>query len=787
MEIDLELPSLEQEKSDPVTNKNVNILEAEVGVGVNDGYVDSPKTCEHAMEDEGKENATAFENDVDSINVGIDVLRKGAGFEPNNGMEFDSKEAAYSFYREYARSVGFGITIKASRRSKSSGKFIDVKIACSRFGSKRQSGTVINPRPCIKTGCKAGMHMKRKQDEKWIVHSFIKEHNHEICPDDFYCAIRGGNKQPCTVAYQRKGLQLALDEKDIQLLFEHFMCMQDENPDFFYAIDLDHEMIARSVFWVDAKGRHDYIHFSDVVFFDTFYIRNKYKIPCIPIVGVNHHFQYMLLGCALIGDLSTSAIVWLMQTWLKAVGGQAPELIITDQDKTLNEAVQNVFPNSGHSFCLWHILGKMSEILGDSLSQDERFMAKFKKCVFRSWTDEQFEKRWGKIVEKFELKENEWILSLYEDRKKWVPAYMRNKFLAGMSTTERSGSVASFFDKYMDKGATFTEFIEQYKLFLHDSYEMEATADFETLKKQPALRSLSTFEKQMSLIYTDTIFKKFQFEAFGVVSCHLQKETEDEANIVFWVDDSEEHQNFFVSWNKRELDVCCLCHSFEYRGFLCKHAIFVLQTSAISEIPSHYILKRWTKDAKIRQNIGEMPSKFHYRVQRFNHLCRQTIKLVEQGSVSQEAYTIAFEALEEAVKHCVGVNNSVRNVLEGKTLSAHGFLDVEEENHSNSAAKSSKGKKIHKKRKVHSEPEGITIGLHESCQEIDLGSRASIPDGYYGSQPNMQGVGQLNANSPVRDGYYGSPQTLLALGQLSFRAPNMHSCFDIPDSLQDAD
>ncbi|GLT96740.1 hypothetical protein SLE2022_143430 [Rubroshorea leprosula] len=105
---------------------------------------------------------------------------------------------------------------------------------------------------------------------------------------------------------------------------------------------------------------------------------------------------------------------------------------------------------------------------------------------------------------------------------------------------------------------------------------------------------------------------------------------------------------------------------------------------------------------------------------------------------------------------------------EGKTLSAHGFLDVEEENHSNSTAKSSKGKKIHKKRK-------------------DLGSRASIPDGYYGSQQNMQGVRHLNANSPVRDGYCGSPQTLLALGQLSFRAPNMHSCFDIPGSLQDVD
>jgi hypothetical protein len=72
--------------------------------------------------------------------------------------------------------------------------------------------------------------------------------------------------------------------------------MQEENPRFFYAIDLDDEDRIKNVFWVDAKGREDYQVFGDVISFDTTYITNKYKMPFAPFIGVNNHFQSRLLG-----------------------------------------------------------------------------------------------------------------------------------------------------------------------------------------------------------------------------------------------------------------------------------------------------------------------------------------------------------------------------------------------------------------------------------------------------------------------------------------------------------
>lgn len=822
MDIDLEVPSKEQEKLIPGSNENDGVMDVAEEIDADDNDGNPPTTSEHAeeaCEPNLKVSLTGCEDQVDLTTVEADVC-KGANFEPQNGLEFESKEAAYSFYREYARSVGFGITIISSRRSKRSGKFIDVKVACSRFGSKRESSTTLNPRSCPKTGCKARMHMKRRQDEKWIIHSFVKEHNHEICPDDFYYAIRGRNKLYGAVACQKKGLQLALDEKDVELMLNHFMCMQDENPGFFYAIDLDSEKRARSLLWVDAKCRHNYSHFGDVVFFDTFFVRNNYKIPYVPIIGVNHHFQYLLLGCALIGDNTTSAFVWLMRSWLKAMGGQAPKAIITDRDEVLNEAVADAFPDSRHCFCLWHVLSKFPENLGCIINQNENFMTKFNKCIYRSWTKENFEKRWSRMVDKFELKEHEWFLLLYNDRKKWVPTYMQDTFLAGISTTERSGSIASFFDKFIHKETTFKEFMEQLKSFSLELNEMEAKADFETQNRQPELRSFSSFEKQMSMIYTDTIFKKFQVETLGVLSRHPQKESEDQDSVVFRVDDFEERQNFFVAWNKRDLDICCLCRSFEYRGFLCKHAILVLQMFGVSNIPSRYILKRWTREAKIRQNLGEISNRLHYRKQRFNDLCKRAIKLGEEGSLSEEVFTIALQSLEEALKHCVGVNNSAKSVFESKTLSLE-----EAENYWNNTTKSSKRKKIHKRRKVHSELEGVAMA-QDSCQQMissrthtldgcyvpqqdmqgmDVGSRAPTLDGYYGPQQHIQGMGHLNTISPFRDGYcsnqqgllglgqlhslpardnhYGNQQSMQCLGQLSFRTPTMPG-FNVQDSVQ---
>ena len=210
--------------------------------------------------------------------------------QPSIGMEFETQENAYSFYSRYAKSVGFGISTKTSRRSKVSTECIDVTHACTRHGKKRES-TAHNPRPCLKVGCEASLRIKINCDGKWIVHSFIKDHNHEVFPayaHYFPCHRRINKAQKdcietlqhvgvkttkiyATMAKQHGGYEnigcmekdvrnhldksrrLALEPGDATAMLECFMLMREENSRFFYAIDLDNEDRVRNVFWVGCK------------------------------------------------------------------------------------------------------------------------------------------------------------------------------------------------------------------------------------------------------------------------------------------------------------------------------------------------------------------------------------------------------------------------------------------------------------------------------------------------------------------------------------------------------
>ncbi|KAI5353688.1 hypothetical protein L3X38_006582 [Prunus dulcis] len=657
------------------------------------------------------------EEDVDGVSQDNTNIFKSASFINEDTdfseMEFHSDDKAYEFYSEYAKQKGFAASKVSCRRSKTSGEWIDTKFACTRYGKKRKSDA-INPRPCLKIDCKASLEVKRRYDGKWFVCNFVREHNHDLYPEHIHYfpsnrrinsadkyninALHSVGVKPSKIfaamakqygGYEKIGFlekdirnhldkerRLALESGDAKAMLELFTRMQEENPNFFYAMDLDEEQRLVNVFWVDAKGREDYKNFGDVISFDTTYITNKYKMPFAPFIGVNNHSQSTLLGCALLADETTCTFVWLMKTWIRAMGGKAPSAILTDQDQAMKAAIAEVFPNARHRFCLWHILRKIPQKLGEVLRKHGNFMGVFNNCIYNSWTVEDFEQKWQNMVEVFELDNNEWIKSLFEDRKFWVPTYMRDAFFAGMSTTQRSESINSFFDKYVNKKTTLKEFVEKYRVALQDREEAATHADFKTLHKEPTLKSPSPFEKQMSVIYTHEIFRKFQLQVLGVSACYPIKEKEESMKNTFKVQDFEKKQDFVVVFDGRKCEVCCVCRLFEYSGFLCRHAIAVLQSSGVFRIPSHYILKRWTKDARNGYTSRHMSKEVDPKKQHFNDLFRKANKLIEEGSLSQESYDIVNHALEKALKQCASINHSLNGT-------SYDFHSVDKENVNN--------------------------------------------------------------------------------------------------------
>ncbi|KAG2396442.1 hypothetical protein LR48_Vigan432s001100 [Vigna angularis] len=685
------------------------------------------------------------------------------------GPEFNSKEEAFAFYQAHAKSVGFSAIIKASRRSRISGNFIDAKFACTRYGAPPSHKPKRAPSRA-KTDCKASMHVKRTPHGTWIISSFIKHHNHQISP--IHSSPKPNNNVNNKASPSRKlkvkktPQYLTFAQGDLQFLLNAFMSMQNENPNFFFAVDLNEEQRLRSVFWVDAKARLDYRHFSDVVLLDTTHVKNECRLPFVPFVGVNHHLQFFLLGLAFVSDGSESTYAWLMRNWLRAMGGGAPKVMLTDRDEVLKRAVAQVVPESCHCFCLWHVLSKVPEKLGRRIrGHGGEFMSGFSECVLRSRTKEQFENRWEEMVERFDMGDESWLCEIYEDRKQWVPAFMNGRVLGGMSTVQRSEAMNCLFDKYVQRKTTMKEFLEQYRVVLRGKCEEEAKADFETLRRQPALKSPSPFGKQMVELYTNAVFKKFQGEVLGAVACHPRKESEDGAMKMFKVQDFEDNQDFVVTWNESTSEASCSCYSFEFNGYLCRHVMIVLQISGIHSIPPRYILKRWTKDAKKRDLSVADVVVSDSRAERYNNLCQRAFELGDEGSLSYETYIAAVKALEEALRKCENLDGSIQRVRE-PNLPCFGSQEVSPEPEIIAMGVDSSWQQMENPNAQDQNPDG-----YFSTQRIDFGmcnqlnSVAAIRNDYYCNQHGIQDRGQLNSIASIHDPCYMAPQRMQPMGQ----------------------
>ncbi|KAF8396981.1 hypothetical protein HHK36_018619 [Tetracentron sinense] len=430
--------------------------------------------------------------------------------------------------------------------------------------------------------------------------------------------------------------RLKLAEGDAEAMHIYFTRMQQRNSNFFYLMDLDNEGHLRNVFWADARSRAAYGYFGDVVTFDTTYLTNRYDMSFAPFVGVNHHGQSVLLGCGLLADETIESFIWMFKAWLIAMSGHPPNAIITDQCKAMQRAIAVVFPKARHRLCLWHIMKKISDKLG-RLREYKEVKKAMKNVVYESLRIRDFEMAWESMIKQYSLEHNEWLTTLYEVRRQWVPVFLKDTFFAGMSTTQRSESMNSFFDGYVHAKTSLKEFVDQYDSALRDKYEKEAQADFESFYTKPVLKTHCYFEVQIAEIYTREMFMKFQEEVCGMVCCSKSVVKVDGSIITFAV-------------KERVI------------GILCKHSLCVLNDH-MDEIPSQYILLRWKKDFK-RKYVSNLCSKNVQAVnpvQRYDVLYPQALQILDEGVISEASYNIVLEGLQELLKKVQKTNDNCYN------------------------------------------------------------------------------------------------------------------------------
>jgi hypothetical protein len=57
----------------------------------------------------------------------------------------------------------------------------------------------------------------------------------------------------------------------------------------FFMYSMDCEGRLKNLIWSDSHSQMDYGVFGDVIIFDNTYRVNRYNLPFVPFIGVNHH------------------------------------------------------------------------------------------------------------------------------------------------------------------------------------------------------------------------------------------------------------------------------------------------------------------------------------------------------------------------------------------------------------------------------------------------------------------------------------------------------------------
>jgi hypothetical protein len=139
-------------------------------------------------------------------------------------------------------------------------------------------------------------------------------------------------------------------------MLKYFQDKIVENHSFQYVLQMDSEEKIANIFWADAKMIVDYAHFGDVVTFDTTFGTNKESRHFGVFVGFNHFRETVIFSAALMYDETFDSFKWLFETFVKAHNGKQPKTIYMDQDIAMKKAVKEVFINTWHGLCTFHIL-----------------------------------------------------------------------------------------------------------------------------------------------------------------------------------------------------------------------------------------------------------------------------------------------------------------------------------------------------------------------------------------------------------------------------------------------
>lgn len=276
------------------------------------------------------------------------------------------------------------------------------------------------------------------------------------------------------------------------------------------------------------------------------------------------------------------------------------------------------------------------------------FESEFLSCVSATETVGEFEGTWDSVVRRYCLEDDHWLQSIYNVRQQWVPVFIRDTFFGELCNNNDN----SFFHGFVDASTTLEMVMTQYEEAVNNWRVKELRADYESTNSAPVMKTASPMEKQASGMYTRAAFIKFQEEFVEIPANPVDKISDSTYRV------GKFGQGHTVEFESLEVKANCSCRMFEYSGIVCRHILAVFSARNVFTLPSRYLLRRWTKEAKSCEfsNSGCHES----LTLSYDNLRQEATKYVEEGAKSIQVYKTAVVALDEAAKKVAAASSKTR-------------------------------------------------------------------------------------------------------------------------------
>ncbi|XP_052624889.1 protein FAR1-RELATED SEQUENCE 5-like [Lactuca sativa] len=304
-------------------------------------------------------------------------------FIPFQGLVFKSLELVIKMYFEYAEIGGFDVRL--STQSRFDNKIIKKKhVICNRGGNRKINLQIqiqellfdeLHNQPLEK---RSDLKKKARQMSYSEKEFIVCASTSKIGPTTTHklrASMRGEyefvNPKVAVCRNLRRDINRVIGYKDAQVIVNTMKDRRAHYPNYSFEFNCQDDVL-ESMFWANEMEKAYYVEFGDVISFDATFLTNKYRMVFVPFTVIDHHKKSVTVAAGLLSNESIESYSWLLKAFL-ITHVKEPTLVLTDQDVAIKEAIENVFPNSKHPLCMWHIMKNLKSKRSDDFFTNTDF------------------------------------------------------------------------------------------------------------------------------------------------------------------------------------------------------------------------------------------------------------------------------------------------------------------------------------------------------------------------------------------------------------------------------